>query len=171
MTSPLSVVAAETPATHTWSVHPDRNFKTLGLESFGNTVKDILEKDCEIADGKISERLRWHLQEKIWDKLEPKQELKETQKKEISIAIWLKGDSYLFLNPTFEISPLSKEEQTEKGPTIGKIGYLGTSGDPKIVTYALGKEPREDSIIKIGPQERKKDSPSFLKFLKESKKK
>jgi hypothetical protein len=146
-------VDALSPARHRWSMHPESNIETLGLESFGNSVKELLGIEAGIADPKIAEAIRWKLQDSVWKRLEPKEELVRPARANLVVAIHLPDDRYIYLNPRFRVDPLTPAEAATRERTVGKIEYLSDTNDFRVLTYWFGRAPEDrETVVVVATQ-------------------
>ncbi|MBC7386928.1 MAG: hypothetical protein H7301_12305 [Cryobacterium sp.] len=132
---------------HEWSIHPQFDIETLGLESFGNSVKELLLKQGYAPDAETAERVRWNLQAKIWNRLEPASELSGVMQISSVVAVWLGPNRYLYLNPHFRIEPIDSPSTDSIARTIGKIRYISDTSDLRVLTYWLGEEPTDRLVL------------------------
>lgn len=129
-----------------WSMHPGADIETLGLESFGNAVKELLRKKSRVTDLSLAERVRWKLQAEIWRRLEPKDGFRYPSQTSLLVAIRVDRDRYLYLNPHFRVEPPNAAEAAER--TVGRIEYVSDTRDFRVLTYWFGEAPAEtDAVI------------------------
>lgn len=142
------------PITHYrhWSMHPGLDIETLGLESFGSSVKELLEKEGYVADRKTLERIRWDLQERLWEHLEPKSEIFRSFQIRTTVAVRVRNDLYVYLRPNFRVEALGPKDSAhalQNGRTIGRIEFVADTRDTRTFTYWTGKAPADPTIISI----------------------
>jgi hypothetical protein len=126
-----------------WPVDPTLDFATFGLDSFGKTVRDILRGEGLSGDNNFLEGLRWKLQERIWARLEAHSQTASPVKIQTPVAIFLKTDLYLYLNPTFELIPATG---TEAGKSLAQLRYAEIAEEAITVSYVIGPRPTDTSV-------------------------
>ncbi len=139
--------------------HPD--YHTFGVDSFGRTVKDILNETRFGLTPVVSERLRRHLQNKIWEAIDPTT-LQKPERVSLTFAVWIEKDQYLYLTPTFEAVPFGPGESTEPNRTLRRIEYFEKADSKpsllKSIPYYVAGKPSETSVIILGPEHRNTDA-------------
>ncbi len=115
----LTVASALAPPSSSYalSLLPGQELEALGLERFGQSVKAVLQRHFVEED--VLERIRWELQERLWQKLEPKAAFQEPYERELGLAILVEEGVYLYARPVFRLSPLPMAE----GRTVGAIEW------------------------------------------------
>lgn len=140
-----------------WSMHPSLDIETLGLESFGASVKELLQKEGYVEDRNLLELIRWELQEKLWQRIEPKSENFRSFDVNTTIAIRARNGMYIYLRPTFRLETLEATDAIHalaNGRTIGRIEFVADAKDQRAFTYWIGNAPADPTIISIlgGPK-------------------
>lgn len=126
-----------------WEVPKEYDVEALGLEAFGRTVKEILQtKKIPIAQ---AERVRWKLQQAIWEIVQTKLDAGDAVQLDTPLAIALEDGTFVHLAPSFRIAPQAPDAA---GRTVRKIEYLGTTANPETVTYTVEGFAGDSRVIK-----------------------
>ena len=135
------------PARRQWAMPPNLDLDTLGLESFGESVGELLAENRYVTDPSAVERIRWNLQGQIWDRIAPRAPLGRPVDIELVVAFPLASDRYLYLEPHFRLMPLTAPPSPGDGRTLSKVIYRSDLPDPRVLTYWFGPRPHDPDTI------------------------
>ncbi len=121
-----------------WRLSPEADTKTLGLETFGEALAQILIAE-NAADAATALRIQWQVQEAIWSKIVGRSEIFELT---FPISIKIPSNRYLNLRGKFLVTPL----KVPQGPrTVESIELL--SSDLGEISYSIDLTPYADLVF------------------------